>query len=112
MWLLTDSEQASHDDYLHTFAADALQASLSILRRIRPGRLVEFGVHCSDTASWVSVRFTLDSRPGVEFSFQHPVLSAGSEPQMSAGSAAGIFMSALIERTEHRKEAVGGVVIL
>ncbi len=112
MWLLTDSEQISDDEYLHAFAADALQASLSILRQIRPGRLVEFAVHRSDRASWVSVRFILDARPGVEFSYQHPVASVGREPQMSAGSAAGIFMSALIERTERQREAVEGVIVL
>lgn len=102
------------DQYLHEFATDALQIALRLLKGMRPGRLVEFSVHRGEAGDWISIRFTLDARPGVEFFYRHGALSADAEPQFSASSAAGIFMSSLIERTEFkvRAEAIDGVVAL
>jgi len=102
------------DQYLHEFAADALQIILRILQDMRPGALIEFSVLRSEAGDWVSIRFTLDARPGVEFTYRHPALSAGTEPQLSASSASGILMSSLIERTEFKagQEAIGGIVEL
>lgn len=102
------------DQYLHQFAADALSTVLQFLRDDHKGALREFSVMRSAAGDWVAVRFMLDSRPGVEFSFQHPAWAVGVEPQMSARSAVGVLWSSLLERTAFKRgaESVDGTVNL
>jgi hypothetical protein len=41
----------------------------------------------------------LDARPGVELSYRQGVRLAGQEPDLSASTAAAIFMASFLERT-------------
>jgi hypothetical protein len=101
-----------HDAYTHTFATQALETLLSVLATVRPGRLRTFTVVRDDVADRVECTFELDARPGVEFSYVQGIQLVGQEPELAAGTAAGLFFGAIVERTAMNRPAVDGRVDL
>jgi len=85
---------------------------LGILATVRKGQLFEFSTKRDGAGDWVECRFLLDIHPGVEFTYRHGVYNVNHEPLMSAESAVGVFMAALVERTSRVLPTNGGEISL
>lgn len=100
------------DEYTHVFAAEALATVLGLLQDVRPGRLLTFTIGRDEVCDRLECTFELDARPGVEFSYRQGIRLAGQEPDLSATTAAAIFMAVFLERTATLPQAVDGRVDL
>ena len=100
------------DRYTQEFAAQALESMLNILDDARPGRLLTFTIGRDEICDRLECTVELDARPGVELSYRQGIRLAGQAPDLSATTAAAIFMAAFLERTARDAPAVDGRVDL
>jgi hypothetical protein len=100
------------DSYTLAFAAQALETLLNILDNARPGRLLTFTIGRDDVCDRLECTVELDAYPGVEFDYRQGIRLVGQEPDLSANTAAAIFMASFLERTVAPPPAVDGRVDL
>jgi hypothetical protein len=100
------------DEYVADFAGDALKTVLGILSRFHPGRLIEFVVDRDAEIYSMSVKFTIDDRPGVVYSYRRTVLDTTYEPEFGTESAVDVLFGSIMERLARASNKVDGVVDL
>ncbi|WP_232662959.1 hypothetical protein [Pseudonocardia sp. TRM90224] len=89
--------------------SEAVGSLLEYLRQSDKGQLHTVSLVRDGEADWIDCSFSLDSRPGVEFTFRSPISAAtGEEPQTGPHLAVSIFLMSIEERTQslHRARTV------
>lgn len=112
MRLLTDPLSAA-EQYVETARRTALAGVSGGLER-RGGRLVGSTVHENPDGWWLTVRASVDTRPGVEIRYSRLLLHADG-PDKDAETEGVIYGSGFVERLLTRapgQEPVDGVIAL
>ena len=90
------------DEYLREFTGEMIKAALDVLSGnpggFSRGQLTCFSIHRDGELDWLELRFTLDARPGVTFTYEQTIFDVESEPGVNATNAAAIIYGGLFER--------------
>jgi hypothetical protein len=106
--------RADHESFDSAPCA-VLVASESIPRTSADRRVVDlltFTIGRDDICDRLELAVELDAHPGVEFSYRQGIRLVGEQPDLSANTAAAIFMASFLERTVAPPPAVDGRVDL
>ncbi|MEJ3652636.1 hypothetical protein WEH80_06605 [Actinomycetes bacterium KLBMP 9759] len=92
--------------------SDAIGALLDYLENLDKGQLHTCSLIREDDADWIEVAFSLDARPGIEYTFRRGITDAAVEPEMGTHLDVSIFLSSIMRRIHTRTHAVDGKISL